>query len=129
MEQLELFPDESPPLLEGVQIFLERIEKFPEEINSRKWTWVYEYMDEDAALTRHEVTLLKQAITKARRGNFTSRVLQTLTEQEAKLGSGFDITNSIGYQDYQTLGKNQLSKKAIAEAQQELEKLITRRNK
>lgn len=134
MEQLELFPDtESPPHLEGVQILLARMEQFPEEFTQRKWQWVNEYLGADSTLTAEEKTLLKDALHKTKRTNFTSKVLATLNKEErpSKVESSpFDVTNSVGYQvgyqNYQKLGSNQLTREAILEAQKELENIINR---
>jgi hypothetical protein len=93
-QQLDLFDMRETPT-HGVQVLLERMKTNPEEfhIDSEKWGWVctplvkFGFKEEDRnkvfafiGLNTYEVQMLYDAFVKASRDNFTSKVLESLTD-------------------------------------------------
>lgn len=91
--QLDLFEPQN--LTHGVQVLLERMKTNPEEfsVDSQKWGWVcgplvkFGFKEEERSkifafigLTTAEIQMLYDAFVKASRDNFTSHVIESLTE-------------------------------------------------
>lgn len=104
MEQLPLFPEyEDPPVLAGVKILLERMEKFPEEfsLSGSRWGWVETFFTASALnpLTEYEKNALMNGLRKAHRELFTAQVLRVLSgkdgDPDTAKGAMFTHSNSF----------------------------------
>ena len=86
MEQLPLFPEHETPVLDGVKILLDRMEKFPEEfsVSGSRWGWLETFLTPSSLnpLTQSERDALMNALRKAHREAFTATVLRVLSNKD-----------------------------------------------